>query len=296
MFRVLIADDDYEDRELLKLEIQRALGGLEPDLRFHEAASVREAVKVLTAQVFDLMTLDIEFDKMNEGIEALPQLFETYPNLNIIVVSGKLDKSEVSERLFRFTRDNVLKGKRWARHFDVLDKKDDKTEALQRAHDFAAKQRDGADSIRELFLLAESYLDQNMLDKCEEVYQKIQRLAPGENESRENLHIVKGGGYAGQALEYFRAGEQLVAALLLGHYIENRLKHFTTAATGRVFTVLSDGLKEMEQSRRISRFRAGLFNDLMFLRNKAVHKPTTITEEDFKTLDKKMALLEKKTA
>lgn len=296
MFRVLIADDDYEDRELLKLEIQRALGGLEPDLRFHEAASVREAVKVLTAQVFDLMTLDIEFDKMNEGIEALPQLFETYPNLNIIVVSGKLDKSEVSERLFRFTRDNVLKGKRWARHFDVLDKKDDKTEALQRAHDFAAKQRDGADSIRELFLLAESYLDQNMLDKCEEVYQKIQRLAPGENESRENLHIVKGGGYAGQALEYFRVGEQLVAALLLGHYIENRLKHFTTAATGRVFTVLSDGLKEMEQSRRISRFRAGLFNDLMFLRNKAVHKPTTITEEDFKTLDKKMALLEKKTA
>ncbi len=296
MFRVLIADDDYEDRELLKLEIQRALGGLEPDLRFHEAASVREAVKVLTAQVFDLMTLDIEFDKMNEGIEALPQLFETYPNLNIIVVSGKLDKSEVSERLFRFTRDNVLKGKRWARHFDVLDKKDDKTEALQRAHDFAAKQRDGADTIRELFLLAESYLDQNMLDKCEEVYQKIQRLAPGENESRENLHIVKGGGYAGQALEYFRAGEQLVAALLLGHYIENRLKHFTTAATGRVFTVLSDGLKEMEQSRRISRFRAGLFNDLMFLRNKAVHKPTTITEEDFKTLDKKMALLEKKTA
>ncbi len=296
MFRVLIADDDYEDRELLKLEIQRALGGLEPDLRFHEAASVREAVKVLTAQVFDLMTLDIEFDKMNEGIDALPQLFETHPNLNIIVISGKLDKSEVSERLFRFTRDNVLKGKRWARHFDVLDKKDDKTEALRRAHDFAAKQRDGADTIRELFLLAESYLDRNMLDKCEEVYQKIQRLAPGENESRENLHIVKGGGYADQALEYFRAGEQLVAALLLGHYIENRLKLFTTAATGRVFTVLSDGLKEMEQGRRISRFRAGLFNDLMFLRNKAVHKPTTITEEDFKTLEKKMALLEKKAA
>jgi CheY-like chemotaxis protein len=293
MFRVLVADDDYEDRELLKLEIQRALGEREPDLRFHEATSVREAVKLLTAQVFDLMTLDIEFDRMNEGIDALPQLFETHPNLNIIVISGKLDKSEVSERLFRFTKDNVLKGKRWARHFDVLDKKDDKTEALRRAHDFAAKQREGADNIRELFLLAESYLDRNMLDKCEEVYQKIQRLAPGETESRENLHIVKGGGSIDQALQYFRAGEQLVAALLLGHYIEKRLKAFTTAATGRVFSVLSEGLKEMEQSRRISRFKAGLFNDLMFLRNKAVHKPTTVTEEDFKTLEKKMALLEK---
>ena len=37
MFRVLIADDDFEDRELLKLEIQRAIGADEPDLRFHEA-------------------------------------------------------------------------------------------------------------------------------------------------------------------------------------------------------------------------------------------------------------------
>lgn len=293
MFKVLIADDDFEDRELLKMEIQRALGTCETDLRFHEVASIREAVKVLTAQVFDLMTLDIEFDKMNEGIDALPELFETHPNLNIIVISGKLNKSEVSERLFRFTKDNVLKGKRWARHFDVLDKKDDKAEALLRAHDFAAKQREGANSIRELFLLAESYLDRNMLDKCEEVYQKIQRLAPGESESRENLHIVKGGGSIDRALEYFRAGEQVVAALLLGHYIENRLKALTTAATGRVFSVLSEGLKEMEQCRKISRFRAVLFNDLMYLRNKAVHKPMTITEEDFKTLEKKMALLEK---
>ncbi len=169
MFKVLIADDDFEDRELLKLEIQRALKGDEPDLRFQEAVSVREALKALTTQVFDLMTLDIEFDKMNEGIDALPELFETHPTLNIIVISGKLDKSEVSERLFRFTKDNVLKGKRWARHFDVLDKKDDKTEALQRAFAFAVKQREGADSIRELFLLAESYLEKNMLDKCLEV-------------------------------------------------------------------------------------------------------------------------------
>jgi CheY-like chemotaxis protein len=292
MFKVLIADDDYEDRELLKLEIQRALGGDEPDLRFHEAVSVREAVRVLTTQVFDLMTLDIEFDRMNEGIDALPELFETYPALNIIVISGKLDKSEVSERLFRFTKDNVLKGKRWARHFDVLDKKDDKTEALRRAYFFAKKQREGADSIRELFLLAESYLEKNMLDKCLEVYQKIQHLAPGEIESTENIRIVKGNVSAEQALEYYRTGEKVVASLLLGYYLENRLKAFTAAVIGRTFPTLSEGLKEMEQGRRISHFKKGLFSDLLGLRNKAIHQPTAVSEADFKAAVKKVGLLE----
>jgi CheY-like chemotaxis protein len=292
MFRVLIADDDFEDRDLLKLEIQRALAGDETDLRFHEASSVREAVKVLTTQMFDLMTLDIEFDRMTEGVDALPELFETHPTLNIIIVSGKLDKSEVSERLFRFTKDNVLKGKRWARHFDVLDKKDDKREAIRRAHEFAVKQREGADSIRELFLLAESYLEKNMIDKCLEVYQKIQQLAPGEVESRENIRIVKGDVSPEQALEYFRAGEKVVASLLLGYYLENRLRSFTDEVLGRTFPILSEGLKEMEQGRRISNFRKELFSDLLGLRNKAIHQPTNISEADFKTAVKKISLLE----
>ena len=292
MFKVLIADDDYEDRELLKLEIQRALGEDEPDLRFHEAVSVREAVRVLTTQLFDLMTLDIEFDRMNEGIDALPELFETHPTLNIIVISGKLDKSEVSERLFRFTKDNVLKGKRWARHFDVLDKKDDKTEALRRAYSFAKKQREGADSLRDLFLLAESYLEKNMIDKCLEVYQKIQNLAPGEIESTENIHIVKGNVSAEQALEYYRTGEKVVASLLLGYYLEKRLKAFTAAAIGKTYPTLSEGLKDMEQGRRISHFKRDLFSDLLGLRNKAIHQPTNVSEADFKAAVKKLDLLE----
>jgi CheY-like chemotaxis protein len=292
MFKVLIADDDYEDRELLKLEIQRALGKDEPDLRFHEAASVKEAVRVLTTQLFDLMTLDIEFDRMNEGIDALPELFETHPTLNIIVISGKLDKSEVSERLFRFTKDNVLKGKRWARHFDVLDKKDDKTEALRHAYSFAKKQREGADSLRDLFLLAESYLEKNMIDKCLEVYQKIQNLAPGEIESTENIHIIKGNVSAEQALEYYRTGEKVVASLLLGYYLEKRLKAFTVAVIGKTFPTLSEGLKDMEQSRRISHFKRELFSDLLGLRNKAIHQPTNVSEADFKAAVKKLDLLE----
>lgn len=292
MFSVLIADDDYEDRELLKLEITRAIGSLEPDLRFHEAVSVRQALQLLTTRIFDLMTLDIEFDRMNEGIDALPEIFENHPTLNIIIISGKLNKSEVSEQLFRFTKDNVLKGKRWARHFDVLDKKDDKTEALQRAYAFAYRQREGADNIRELFLLAESYLEKNMIDKCLEVYQKIQHIAPGESESSENIRIFEGGISVEHAREYYRSGEKVVASLLLGHYLENRLKAITSVMIGCSFPSLSDCLKEMERTHRISNYRKGLFHQLLRLRNQAIHQPTGISEGDFDAAAKNLELLD----
>ncbi|MEK6744807.1 MAG: response regulator [Nitrospirota bacterium] len=292
MYKVLIADDDHEDRELLKLEIQRALQGAGPELRFREAGSIREAVKLLETHVFDLMTLDIEFDRMTEGVDILPQVFETCPTLNIIVVSGKLDKSEVSERLFRFTKDNVLKGKRWARHFDVLDKKDDKSEAILRAYEYARRQQEGGDSVRELFLLAESYLEKNMIDKCLDIYQKIQRLAPHETESTENIRIIKGEVSAQQAYEYHRSGEQVVAALLLGYYLENRLKRFLETVFGRAFAVLAEGLKELHMTQRISRTKSDLFSDLLGLRNKAIHQPASVSEEDFKSAIRKMELLE----
>lgn len=292
MFSVLIADDDYEDRELLKLEITSALGPSETDLRFLEAVSVKQALQLLTTRIFDLMTLDIQFDKMNEGVDALPEIFENYPTLNIIVISGKLNKSEVAEQLFRFTKDNVLKGKRWARHFDVLDKKDDKTEALRRAYAFAYRQKESADNIRELFLLAESYLEKNMIDKCLEVYQKIQNIAPGESESNENIRIFKGGISVQQALEYFRNGEKVVASLLLGHYIENRLKSITRVMIGYSFPSLSDCLKEMERSHRISNYRKRLFHQLLRLRNQAIHQPGGISEGDFDAAVKNLELLE----
>lgn len=292
MFSVLIADDDYEDRELLKLEITKSLGPSEPDLRFHEALSVRQALQFLTTSIFDLMTLDIEFDKMNEGIDALPEIFENHPTLNIIIISGKLNKSEVSEQLFRFTKDNVLKGKRWARHFDVLDKKDDKTEALQRAYAFAYRKKASVDGVRELFLLAESYLEKNMIDKCLEVYQKIQHIAPGESESDENIRIFKGGTSVEQAREYYRNGEKVVASLLLGHHLENRLKSITSVMIGCSFPSLSECLKEMEHKHRISNYRKGLFHQLLRLRNQAIHQPTGISERDFDVAAKNLELLE----
>lgn len=281
MFRVLIADDNAEDRELLILEIRRALGTAEADLRFAEASSVRQALSRLTSQVFDLLTLDIEFDRLNEGIEVLPEIFDAHPALNIVIISGKLDKTEVSERLFRFTRDNVLKGKRWARHFDVLDKKDDKTEALRRAYSFAAQRQEGMDQLRDLFLLAESYLERNMVDKCIEVYQRIQRLSPGERESDENIRIVQGGISVAHAADYFRNGERAVAALVLGHALESRMKAYIATVLGRDIPLLANSLRELENNRSVGKKRLAILRQMYTLRNKAIHYPTTVTERDF---------------
>ncbi|MEN8262961.1 MAG: response regulator [Nitrospirota bacterium] len=279
MFKVLIADDDYEDRELLKLEIQQALSSLKTKITFYEASSVKTARELLRTNTIDLLTLDIQFDRLSEGIDALPEIFEKYPTLTIIVISGKLNKNEVAEQLFRFTKDNVLKSKRWARHFDVLDKKDDKKEALQRAFSFAFKKKEAADNVRDLFVLAESYLEKEEMDKCIEVYKKIQDLAPGEQESRENIKLLSSPVSPGRIFQYMRTGDKIAAALLFGHYIEIRLKAFTSKHVGRAFTNLSDCLKELERSRRLSPLKAGLFGKMMRLRNRAIHRPADITEK-----------------
>lgn len=292
MFKVLIADDDYEDRELLKLEIQRSLDLGYPDIRFSEASSIKQVMQLLTTQVFDLITLDIEFDKLNEGLNALPEIFENYPTLNIIVISGKLNKSEVMEQLFRFTKDNVLKGKRWARHFDVLDKKDDKTEALRRAYSFVMKQQEGFDKIRELFLLAESYLEKDMIEKCQEIYHKIQEIAPGEQESHENINILKVPVSPERAREYYRRGDVIVASLLLGHCIETRLKSFTRNVLGNFSPALSECLMALENSNRITKNKKELFQKFVRLRNKAIHKPGTLSEIDFDFAVNSMDLLD----
>jgi CheY-like chemotaxis protein len=290
MFKVLIADDSYEDRELLKLEIQQALASLNAEIIFYEASSVKKAKELLSIHPVDLLTLDIQFDRLNEGIDVLPEIFENHPILNIIVISGKLDKNEVTEQLFRFTKDNVLKGKRWVRHFDVLDKKDDKKEALQRVYTFALKQKEAADNVRDLFALAESYLEKEDMNKCIEVYEKIQNLAPGEQESSENIKILHGPVSAEQVQQYMDAGDTIVASLLFGHYLEIRLKAFTRKLMGRAFANLSECLKELEHAQRIKPYTQELFSKMMRLRNRAIHRPSGISKnemhEAFKAIKK----------
>jgi CheY-like chemotaxis protein len=283
MFDVLIVDDEHEDREILQLEIEQALAEEEQNIRFFEASNIRKAQQLLNLRHFNLLTLDIQFDRLNEGLEALPEFFENYPTLNIIVVSGKLNKAEVTDRLFQFTKNNVLKGKRWARHFDVLDKKDDKKEAIQWAYHFSIKQEQGGDRIRELFLLAESYLEKDLVDKCLEIYQELQKLVPGDLESRENIQIFQGVFSVGQASEYLKYGEPIIAALILGHLIEKKLKNFSKSVLGYSYTTLAENSKELEKSKRISKFTVVAFQKLHQMRNRAVHQPMTLSESDFKT-------------
>mgnify|MGYP001583704375 CR=1 FL=1 len=83
-----------------------------------------------------------------------------------------------------------------------------------------------------------------------------------------------------------------MAALLLGYHLENRLKAFTAGVLGRTYPILSDGLKKMEQDRRLPHSRHGLFSDLLGLRNKAIHQPTNVSEAVFKMAVKKLSLLE----
>ncbi len=291
MYRILMADDDYEDRELLKLEITRALESSESNLKFLEAVSATHTLDLLKEMPFDLLTLDIEFDRLNEGLEVLPEIFDKYPALNIIVISGKLDKEEVTSQLFRFTRDNVLKGKRWARHFDVLDKKDDKSEAIQMAYNFTLKQAASVQMVRDLFVIAEGHLEKGDIEKCMEVYKKIQEISPGEHESKENLNVLKGGGYE-EALIYLRSGEKIIAGLLLGHYIENRLKAYTRRILGRYFPALSECLKELESVRKVSAFKKSQFRKLMKTRNKSVHYPGTVGEKEFEETVQSLKILE----
>ena len=294
MFKVLIADDNFEDRDLLKMEVQQALKSEQTNIKFYEAASVKKTMELLVDNTFDLLTLDIEFDRLNEGIDALPEIFEKYPTLNIIIISGRLNKNEITNQLFRFTKDNVLKGKRWVRHFDVLDKKDNKKDALQRAYAFAFKQKEAAGKVRDMFVLAESLLEKNDVDKCIEVYKKIQDVAPGELESQENIKLLDGPVSREQVIKYMRTGDTIVASLLLGHYIEKRLKTFTRRQIGRAHATLSESLKELTGKNRISPSNKELFSKLIRMRNKAVHKPTAITDEIIDAVFNDLKLLQSK--
>lgn len=292
MFDVLIVDDEYEDRHILKLEIEQALAEEEQNIRFFEAPSIKKARQLLNARFFNLLTLDIQFDRLNEGLDALPEFFENYPTLNIIVVSGKLSKTEVTDKLFKFTKDNVLKGKRWARHFDVLDKKDDKEEAIRRAYSFSIKLEQGGDRIRELFLLAESYLEKNMVDKCIEIYLELQRLVPDELESNENIQIFQGAYSVGQALEYLKNGEPIIAALILGYLIEKKLMTFSQSVLGYSFGTLAENSRELEKIKQISKFNMGAFQKLHQMRNRAIHQPLALSKSDFETASRLFDALE----
>jgi hypothetical protein len=132
------------------------------------------------------------------------------------------------------------------------------------------------------------------MDKCLAVYQKIQNMAPGEPESHENINIIKGAISPEQIIEYMRKGENIVASLLLGHYLENQLKTFTRRKIGTNIPGLYDCLKELDRFNRLTPFKKELFQKVLRLRNKAVHHPSRLSEEDFDSAINALKLLKAK--
>ena len=113
-------------------------------------------------------------------------------------------------------------------------------------------------------------------------------------ESDENIRILSGAVSSEQILRYMRSGDRIVASLLMGHFVEMRLKDFTRKRIGRAFAILSDCLKEMEKSGRIMPSQRDLFNKMLRFRNRAIHRPTAISEDDVQSVFHDMKLLEEK--
>jgi uncharacterized protein with HEPN domain len=69
----------------------------------------------------------------------------------------------------------------------------------------------------------------------------------------------------------------------LGHLIEKKLKNFSKSVLGYSYTTLAENSKELEKSKRISKFTVVAFQMLHQMRNRAIHQPMTLSESDFKT-------------
>ena len=124
---------------------------------------------------------------------------------------------------------------------------------------------------------------------------KKYRIWPLESESGENIKILSSPVSPERVLQYMRTGDKIVAALLFGHYLEIRLKAYTSKRVGRGFPNLSDCLKELERAHCISPAKSELFGKLMRLRNRAIHRPSDITGKSVQMALENMKSLESKS-
>lgn len=81
MARILVADDDFQVRTMLRLILERA--GYEVE----EAADGEEAVEVYRANPPDLLITDIIMPE-KEGVGAIMDIRKEYPDAKIIAISG----------------------------------------------------------------------------------------------------------------------------------------------------------------------------------------------------------------
>ena len=87
MTRILIADDDPQVREILKIFLTKQ--GYHVD----EAENGAQALSILDSTPPDLVFLDIVMPDLN-GIETLRWIRQKYPELNVIIMTG-MNQEEV---------------------------------------------------------------------------------------------------------------------------------------------------------------------------------------------------------
>ncbi len=89
---ILVLDDEAEIRG----EISEFLTGR--DIRVKDAATPREAFRILAGHPIDIAILDIRLPEMN-GIDVLKEMRRIYPNIQVIMMSGHGDMDSVIQAL-----------------------------------------------------------------------------------------------------------------------------------------------------------------------------------------------------
>ncbi|MBU2478028.1 MAG: response regulator [Gammaproteobacteria bacterium] len=101
--RVIVADDEMMMRQVLKVILTE--GGFEI---VAEATNGLEVISKCQQLKPDLLCLDINMPKKN-GIEALQELRESLPNLQVVMISGDASTDKVKEAISLGARGFILK-------------------------------------------------------------------------------------------------------------------------------------------------------------------------------------------
>ncbi|MCD9025422.1 response regulator transcription factor [Cohnella silvisoli] len=83
MYRILVADDDKNEREGIQFLIRK----LELPLTITEARNGKQALEFIRAEPFDILLTDIKMPFM-DGLELTKQVRELRPDLIIVIISG----------------------------------------------------------------------------------------------------------------------------------------------------------------------------------------------------------------
>lgn len=169
-FRILLVEDDHQDVEYI-LEILRF-----PDsdaFRIEVKTRLEEALQPATLSFYDIILTDLNLPD-SEGLNSLLRLFEAYPDVPIIVLTG-LNDTETG-------RSAVKHGAQ-----DYLVKSDIKGDTLRRAITYAIERKKIMDKLEETIAMKELLLDvisHDLKDNVGSIYSlsKILQQQTPENE------------------------------------------------------------------------------------------------------------------